>query len=74
MSNFMKIRPVGAELFHANKRANRHDKANFANVPNNAVMLLDLLPGCGSRGFHQSVGTCLTNFLMSLPTRQKHQN
>ena len=24
----MKIRPVGAELFHADKRMDRHDKAN----------------------------------------------
>ena len=38
MSNFMKILPVGAELFHS-VRTDRHDKANFANVPNNAVNL-----------------------------------
>jgi hypothetical protein len=24
----MKIRPVGAELFHANRRTDNHDKAN----------------------------------------------
>jgi hypothetical protein len=38
MSNFMKIRPVGAELFHADGRTDRHDEANsrfhnFANAP-----------------------------------------
>ena len=26
--NFMKIRPVGAELFHADGRADRHEEAN----------------------------------------------
>jgi len=39
MSNFMKIRPVGAELFHS-IRTDRHDKANFANVRDNAVRSL----------------------------------
>ena len=39
ISNFMKIRPVGAELFHADGRTDGHDEAisrfrNFANVPN----------------------------------------
>jgi len=28
MSNFMKIRPVGAELFHADVQMDRHDEAN----------------------------------------------
>jgi len=28
MSNFVKIRPVGAELFHADRRMGRHDVAN----------------------------------------------
>ena len=28
ISNFMKIRPVGAELFHADGQTNRHDEAN----------------------------------------------
>ena len=28
MSNFMKIRPVGAELFHGDRRTDRHDEAN----------------------------------------------
>jgi hypothetical protein len=27
-SNFMKIRPVGAEVFHADRQADRHDEAN----------------------------------------------
>jgi hypothetical protein len=26
--NFMKIRPVGAELFHVNRPTDRHDEAN----------------------------------------------
>ena len=26
--NFMKIRPVGAELFHADRRTDRHDEFN----------------------------------------------
>jgi len=38
----MKIRPVGAELFHADRRADRHEEAivafcNFANAPKNAL-------------------------------------
>ena len=28
ISNLMKIHPVGAELFHADGRTNRHDEAN----------------------------------------------
>jgi len=28
ISNFMKIRPVGAELFHTDRRTDRHDEAN----------------------------------------------
>ena len=35
----MKIRPMGAELFHADGEADIHDKAdyrNFANAPNKA--------------------------------------
>jgi len=28
ISNFMKIRPVGAELFYADGRTDRHDEAN----------------------------------------------
>jgi len=28
MSNVMKIRPVGTELFHADGRAGRHDEVN----------------------------------------------
>jgi len=28
ISNFMKIRPVGAELFHADRQTDRHDEAN----------------------------------------------
>jgi hypothetical protein len=27
-SNSMKIRPVGAELFHTDRRADRHDEGN----------------------------------------------
>jgi len=28
ISNVIKIHPVGAELFHANKQKDRHDEAN----------------------------------------------
>ena len=40
--NFMKIRPEGAELYHANRQKDRHDEAilafrNFAKVPKNAL-------------------------------------
>ena len=28
MSNFIKIRPVGAELFHADGQTDRHDESN----------------------------------------------
>jgi hypothetical protein len=36
LSNFMKIRPVGAELFHAGGRTYRHVEANsgFSQFPN----------------------------------------
>ena len=47
ISNFMKIRPVGAESFHADERpyrqtdkrneANGRSFRNFANVPNSAT-------------------------------------
>jgi len=38
VSNFKKIGPVGAELFHSNGRTDRHDEANrlfrnFAKAP-----------------------------------------
>jgi hypothetical protein len=38
--NFMKIGPVGAELFYADGRADRHNETkiafrNFASAPNN---------------------------------------
>jgi len=41
ISNFMKLRPVGAQLFHVAGETDRHDKANrrfrnFANAPKNA--------------------------------------
>jgi hypothetical protein len=29
ISNFVKIRPVGAELFHADNRTERHDEAKI---------------------------------------------
>jgi len=35
ISNFMKIRPVGTELFHADTQTDRHDEADsrfFANL------------------------------------------
>ena len=30
VSNFIKIRPVGAELFHADRRTDRHDEAKYS--------------------------------------------
>jgi len=30
--NFMKIRPVGNELFHADGRTDRHDEVNYKNL------------------------------------------
>ena len=40
ISNFMKIHPLGAEMFHANEQMDRHDEANshfcnFINMPKN---------------------------------------
>jgi hypothetical protein len=32
-SNFMKIRPVGAQLLHADGRTDRHDEANSRFAP-----------------------------------------
>jgi len=48
MSNFMKIRPVGADLFHMDGRKDRRTYMkkltvpfrNFANAPKNCKMLL----------------------------------
>ena len=42
ISNFMKIRPAGAELFHVDRRTDRHDVANvsfrnFAKPPNKTI-------------------------------------
>jgi hypothetical protein len=45
ISNFMKIRPVGADMFHAGGRADRHTDMtkltvafhNFANAPKNHI-------------------------------------
>ena len=44
ISNFMKIRPVGAELFDADEQTDRHDKLivafrNFANAPKNDYII-----------------------------------
>jgi len=38
ISNFMKIRPVETELFHADTQADRHDEANsrFSQICENA--------------------------------------
>jgi hypothetical protein len=41
MSNFMKIHPVGAVMFHAEGQTARHEEANnrfpnFANAPKNS--------------------------------------
>jgi len=30
MSHLMKIRPVGAELFHADRQTDRHEEANIS--------------------------------------------
>jgi len=46
VSNFINIRPVGAELFHAYGWSDGHDEGrsffsrNFANAPSKAVMQL----------------------------------
>jgi hypothetical protein len=48
LSDFMKIRPVAADLFHADGRTDRHDEAivalcSFVNAPKNrwSVMKID---------------------------------
>jgi len=42
MSNFVKIRAVGAELFHADRQTDRHELIvtfrNFANAPKNTYV------------------------------------
>jgi len=44
MSNFMKIHPLGAELFHADGRTDMMKPTvafhNFANVPNKVSMFM----------------------------------
>ena len=48
--NFIKIRPVGAELFHAEGKTDRHYKSNgwlfpnFANSPNNNNIEIKYFP------------------------------
>jgi hypothetical protein len=42
MSNFIKVRPVGAQLFHADRRTDGHDEAysrfsEFCKPPENAT-------------------------------------
>jgi hypothetical protein len=49
ISNFTKICPVGAELFHVKRQTDRHDKAiiafpNFAKTPKNDTMLGKSIP------------------------------
>ena len=44
IKNFMKIRPVGAELFHADRRTRRHDEVNscfffFAILPKRLIKI-----------------------------------
>jgi len=50
ISNFVKIRPVGAEMFHADKGKTQTDMTklivtfrNFANMPKNDSSLLEVL-------------------------------
>jgi hypothetical protein len=45
ISHFIKIRPVGVKLFHADGQADRHDEANiqfrnFAKTPKNEMCLM----------------------------------
>jgi len=39
MSNFLKIRPVGIELFHADGRTDKHDETKF-HTPTNALLYI----------------------------------
>jgi hypothetical protein len=43
MPNYVKIRPVGAELFHANGQTDRHNEIsairNFANTSNMKIVI-----------------------------------
>jgi hypothetical protein len=43
MPNFMKIRPVGAELFNADGRTDRHDETNggFSNASKKVIFALE---------------------------------
>jgi len=48
IQNFIKISPLVAELFHADKRTDRHDEANsgfrnFAKAPQKVEILLSLV-------------------------------
>ena len=60
ISNFIKIRPVGAELFHGDGQTNRQDMTkltiafcDFANAPKNFPVLFrqphSALPGMGTQ-------------------------
>jgi len=46
ISNFMKIRPVGAEFFHMDGRTDRNREAfgNFANMPKNNYSEPSIIP------------------------------
>ena len=46
ISSFIKIRPVGAELFHADARTDGHNEANFAYaLKNGCINPLHILSG-----------------------------
>jgi hypothetical protein len=54
ITSFVKIRPVGTELFHADRRTDRHDEVNSrfsqcANSPENDKYLSECT--LGTRGF-----------------------
>jgi hypothetical protein len=44
MSNFIKIRAVGADLFHSHRRKDRHDEANrrFSQFCEHTLMNADI--------------------------------
>ena len=71
MSNFVKIRPVGAELFHADRRTDTHNEPNsrfrnFANAPKKDEK--NRSPAVRSRGNFSE--TSLTKYALTQPKGQ----
>jgi hypothetical protein len=75
ISNSMKIRPVGVELFHAKRQTDGQDEAtvafrNFANAPTNYIHCCRMrLPNCTCTTWNNKIGSVNgISFRLPMPT------